>query len=97
MSQQQPPYRVLGSPHFERDVRKSAKHNKQLISAIKDARSVLAQDPYNTSKTHNISKLTDVRQGEGQYRIRLGDYRIRYDIEGNDVILHSFTHRKDTY
>ena len=97
MSQQQPPYRVLGSPHFERDVRKLVKQNKQLLSVIKELHKVLSHDPYNITKNHNISKLTDVKQGDGQYRIRSGDYRVRYDIMGNDVILHSFTHRKDTY
>ena len=39
----------------------------------------------------------DVPSGEGQYRIRIGDYRIRYDIIGTEVILYSFKHRKAAY
>jgi mRNA-degrading endonuclease RelE of RelBE toxin-antitoxin system len=33
----------------------------------------------------------------GQWRIRVGDYRIRYDIEGNRVLLYRVRHRKDIY
>ena len=33
----------------------------------------------------------------GQWRIRVGDYRLRYDVVGSDVILHRFLHRKDIY
>ena len=97
MSAAPPPYTVNASSHFERDVRKLVKQNKQLLSVVKAMRAVLAQDPYNLTKAHSISKLTDVKHGEGQYRIRSGDYRIRYDITGNTVMLHSFTNRKETY
>jgi|ERR687884_1616291 mRNA-degrading endonuclease RelE of RelBE toxin-antitoxin system len=91
------PFRVLASPHFERDVRKRVKQNRQLLSLIREMRNVLAQDPYNRTNAHDITKLKDVKQGDGQYRIRSGDYRIRYDIFDSDVLLYSFTHRKDTY
>jgi prevent-host-death family protein len=37
--------------------------------------------------------LTDVPMG--QWRIRVGDYRIRYDIEGSRVLLYRVRHRKD--
>lgn len=98
MSAAQTPYTVNTSSHFERDVRKMVRQNRQLLTVVKDMRGVLAHDPYNLTKTHSITKLTDVKQGEGgQYRIRSGDYRIRYDIVGNTVMLHSFTNRKDTY
>lgn len=31
------------------------------------------------------------------YRIRLGDYRILFDLEGNDIIILRVQHRKDVY
>lgn len=58
---------------------------------------VLKKDPYNNTRIHNIKKLTDVAQGEGQYRIRQGDCRIRYDVVKKDVVLTAFKHRKDIY
>ncbi|MBI3961397.1 MAG: type II toxin-antitoxin system RelE/ParE family toxin [Deinococcus sp.] len=35
--------------------------------------------------------------GAAQWRIRAGDYRLRYDIVGSDVVLYSFRHRKEAY
>ena len=32
-----------------------------------------------------------------QWRVRVGDYRVRYDIAGNDVVLYSFRHRREVY
>jgi hypothetical protein len=29
--------------------------------------------------------------------VRWRDYRMRYDIFGSEVVLHSFRHRKDAY
>ena len=31
------------------------------------------------------------------WRIRVGDYRIRYDIEGDRVLLYRVRHRRDIY
>ncbi len=58
---------------------------------------VLERDPYNATGRHDIKKLAGVRHGEGQWRPRLSDYRLRYDIVSQDVILYSFRHRKEAY
>lgn len=88
---------LVVTPPYERDVRKLCKQNKALLAIVKDMQRVLKKDPYNTSHIYNIKKLTSVAQGEGQYRIRQGDYRIRYDIVKKDVVLTAFKHRKDIY
>jgi mRNA-degrading endonuclease RelE of RelBE toxin-antitoxin system len=41
--------------------------------------------------------LVDVPAGEGQFRVRVGDYRLRYDVVGDDVILHSMRPRSSSY
>lgn len=33
----------------------------------------------------------------GQYRFRVGDYRIIFDIEGDNLVIHSVGHRRDIY
>lgn len=33
----------------------------------------------------------------GEYRIRVGDYRVIFDIEDNDLIVLRVRHRKDVY
>ena len=38
-------------------------------------------------------QLTEVQIG--QWRIRVGDYRIRDDIEGNRVLFYRVCHRRD--
>ncbi len=92
-----PAYRLVATPPYERDVRKLCKQNKPLLTIVKDMQRILKKDPYNTTHIYNIKKLHDVAQGDGQYRIRQGDYRIRYDIVKKDVVLTAFKHRKDIY
>jgi mRNA-degrading endonuclease RelE of RelBE toxin-antitoxin system len=38
-----------------------------------------------------------LKPGEGQWRIRAGDYRLRYDIFGRDVVLYAVRHRTEAY
>ncbi len=53
--------------------------------------------PQNRTSRHQIKKLAALKQGEGQWRIRWREYRLRYDIFGRDVVLHSFRHRREAY
>jgi mRNA-degrading endonuclease RelE of RelBE toxin-antitoxin system len=87
-----PRFRLSPSSGYKRDVKRLVKRNRALLQVVKDLQDALGNDPYNQS-----TKLTDVKPGQGQYRIRSGDYRIRYDIFGDEVILYSFSDRKDTY
>jgi mRNA-degrading endonuclease RelE of RelBE toxin-antitoxin system len=89
-------FRVLTTPSFDRDFRKIVKGNSALEGALRDSAAILREDPYNLSARHPIKKLTDIKSG-GQWRIRWRDYRLRYDIYGSDVVLHSFRHRKEAY
>jgi mRNA-degrading endonuclease RelE of RelBE toxin-antitoxin system len=36
-------------------------------------------------------------KGVGQWRLEVWPYRIRYDVEGNDVVLYRVRHRKEVY
>lgn len=33
----------------------------------------------------------------GEYRLRVGDYRVLFDLEGKDIIILRVQHRKDVY
>jgi len=72
------------------------KGNPALEGALRGLAAILGQDPYNRSARHPIKKLKDIQSG-GQWRIRWREYRLRYDIYGTDVVLHSFRHRKEAY
>ncbi len=42
-----------------------------------------------------VKKLVDSRIGD--YRIRIGDYRVLCDLEGKDMVILRVQHRKDVY
>ena len=90
-------FRLLPSTRFKRDFEEIVKRNPGLIRKLEPLKTTLLHDPYNRSQRYDIKKLRDVPVGEGQWRIRAGKYRLRYDIIGGDVILYSFNHRKEAY
>jgi mRNA-degrading endonuclease RelE of RelBE toxin-antitoxin system len=91
------PFRVLTTPAFERDFRKISRGETSLVDAMEELLATLRRDPHNRSGQHKIKKLAGYKAGEGQWRIRWKEYRLRYDIFGNDVVLYSFRHRKEAY
>jgi len=91
------PFSVLTTPAFEREFRAISKRDSALVRALEELISILSDDPHNRSGQHQIKKLAGLKPGEGQWRVRWRDYRLRYDIFGNEVVLHSFRHRKDAY
>lgn len=90
-------FHVVTPPAFERHVRRIIRRNPDLVSLLSEMISVLESDPYNLTQQHHIKKLTDVKEGKGQWRIRQGDYRLRYDIFDREVVLYSFNHRREVY
>ena len=88
---------IVDTSRFERDFERLAKKNRDVLDYARQARVILQNSPYNFSRRYKIKKLTDIPAGEGQWRLRIGDYRIRYDIRGKMVELHSIKPRKDAY
>lgn len=92
-----PYFNISYSAAFSRDAKKLRKKDKKITEIMETANKILQDDPFNGKQIKNIKKLVDVEKGCGQWRIRFGDYRIRYDIIGKDVVLHSIKNRKDIY
>lgn len=90
-------FQILSTPSFEREFKKILKKDKNIIKIFEVSIEVLQDNPFGKNSLSNIKKLTDIKQGEGEWRIRLKDYRVRYDIIKNKVILHSIKNRKDAY
>jgi len=90
-------FRLIVSPAYQRNLSSALKQIPSLAPMIDKILDILEEDPYNLSRQHNIKKLTNLEKGEGQWRIRAGKYRLRYDILDQDVVLYSFSHRKDAY
>ncbi len=91
------PFQVITPPAFERDTRRLTRRNSEIAVRLEEMITILETDPYNRTQQYDITKLTEVKPGKGQWRIRHGDYRLRYDIFRRDVVLYSFRHRKEAY
>jgi len=90
-------FRVVTTPAFEREFRKLSQGNTRLLDDLEELIAVLSEDPHSRTGRHPIKKLAGLKPGEGQWRIRWREYRLRYDIFGSEVVLHSFRHRKEAY
>jgi mRNA-degrading endonuclease RelE of RelBE toxin-antitoxin system len=93
-----PAYSVVTTAHFDRLLKKLVPKHPELVERFEQAIGILSLDPYNKSARHPIKKLNDVAAGEGQYRLRSGRFRFRYDVAGRDVVLlYCGLRREDTY
>ena len=50
---------------------------------------------YSENPFKYAEKLTELRLGT--YRFRIGEYRVIFDIEGNDIVVLRIGHRKEIY
>lgn len=81
-----PHYELVISNRFRRDLRRlDAQTHRRILDALEG----LQENPYQGSQLTNVPI--------GQWRMRVGDYRIRYDVEGDRVLLYRVRHRKDIY
>jgi hypothetical protein len=93
-----PLFTVEPRTHFNRLFRKLAHRHPDLPGHLPSVGTILRTDPYNRSGGHPIKKLVGIPAGDGQYRIRLGRFPFRYDIEGQTVYLKLCSlRREDTY
>ena len=50
---------------------------------------------YEEDPLRYANKITDPRLGE--YRFRIGDYRVIFDLKGNEIVILRAGHRSDIY
>lgn len=79
-------FTVLVSPHFERLAKRLAKQQPEFPKQFQKAVAILKTDPYNQSRKHPILKFTGEQADHGQWRLRIGRLRFRYDYPLNNVI-----------
>lgn len=93
-----PPFSVRATPHYDRLARRLARQHPDFHVLEGRTREILETDPINHTRQYNIKKLVGVPPGEGQWRLSLGRFRFRYDIYGNEIVLHYCgLRREDTY
>jgi mRNA interferase RelE/StbE len=81
-------YTILVERYAQKQI---LKLDKKVIPLIKTAIAKLAENP----RPNGYKKL----KGEDAYRIRVGDYRIIYEIDNDEIIITvvSVGHRKEVY
>lgn len=82
-------FTVQITPSFRRDLEAlPAAAQKRVLEALH----LLEVNPFSSQK---VKKLKG--KGIGQWRLEVWPYRVRYDVEGQSVVLHRVRHRKDIY
>ena len=71
-------YHIVFTKQADRALRKMSRHTARLIREKLDQ---LAQDPY--ARNPNLTKL----QGRSGYRLRVGDWRIIYELEDDRLVI----------
>jgi Magnesium chelatase, subunit ChlI len=83
------PFSVRTIPQFDRLLCRLDRQHPELADVYAEALTILRTDPYNRSRQHDSLNLKGLSPCEGgQYRLRLGRFRYRYDIERHEVILY---------
>ncbi len=80
-------YRLVYTRRAERDIKKLEFNTKDRIG-----KTLLR---YSEEPLRFAEKLTDPILGE--YRFRIGDYRVIFDIKGNEIVILRVGHRREIY
>ena len=79
-------YNLKATPTFRKDLQKlDAQTHERILKVLEK----LEDDPFVGKKLKSVKV--------GSWRIRVGQYRVRYDIIGKDVVFHRVCHRKTIY
>ncbi len=79
-------YQIEFKPRGVRDLKKLPPHEKdRIVEKIEAMQNDLAGD---------VKRLTNFTP---EYRLRVGDYRVLFEIEGASVVVYRVLHRKDAY
>lgn len=91
-------FTIVTTSAFRRLSRSLQKQHQEFSQVQEEVFATLRSDPYNRTRRYQVKKLENVPLGKGQYRLRVGRWRFRYDIEGQEVVLYYCSlRREDTY
>ena len=77
------------------DIRRSA--IKDLQSINEPFKSTLHKKILKLKKFPNVQNIKKLTNFEPAYRLRIGDYRVLFDVEENIIIIGRILHRKESY
>jgi mRNA-degrading endonuclease RelE of RelBE toxin-antitoxin system len=92
------PFQVVTTPAFDRLAKGLAKGHPEFPGILAKAVATLALNTLNVRRERQVRKLVGAAPGQGQYRLRIGRWRFRYDVDGRNVVLHyAGLRREETY
>ncbi len=80
-------YRLAYTRRAERDIEGLDPHTKERLGKVLLR---YAEDPLNHAERLTESEL-------GSYRFRVGDYRVIFDLEGEEIVVLRVGHRREIY
>lgn len=80
-------FELMFTPTFTRDLRR--------LSGLARRRTLRRLEQLEVNPYTNCTKLADI--DVGVFRVRIGNWPVRYDVEGKQVILHRVRHRREIY
>lgn len=85
-------YRVATTDRFDREFRKLDRYTKRMIKAWIEKNLMDCTDPRQHGKGLTANR-------SGQWRYRIGDYRLLCEIQDNELIILALTvgHRREVY
>ena len=83
--------------HFKNDgLEIVSKEDMEDLKLLKETRSEEKID-FRTQKLLNLQNIKKLTNFEPAYRLRIGDYRVLFDVEENIIIIGRILHRKESY
>jgi mRNA interferase RelE/StbE len=79
---------------YEVELKPRAIRDLRLIDRSAARRIVERLTAMQNDLTGDVKRLTNTTP---EFRLRVGDYRVLFEIEGNKVIVYRVRHRKDAY
>ena len=83
--------------HFKDDgLEIVSKEDMEDLKLLKETRSE-EKINFRTQKLLNLQNIKKLTNFEPAYRLRIGDYRVLFDVEENIIIIGRILHRKESY
>ena len=83
--------------HFKNDgLEIVSKEDMEDLKLLKETRSEEKID-FRTQKLLNLQNIKKLTNFEPAYRLRIGDYRVLFDVEDDNLIVGRVLHRKESY
>jgi mRNA interferase RelE/StbE len=80
--------------NYQIELKPRAIKDLKALPAVEHRRMIPKIEALGVDLSGDVKKLTNYSP---EYRLRVGDYRVLFEIEGNKIVIYRVLHRKDAY